>query len=206
MDHAPDGSALPTTDDLRTTLAEHAELLQGPSLPDPLEARVSRIVTSTSDLLDRSEAEGEEGSDADESVRRAVARAIAWTAESVGAFQRLPGGFAFTRSGTGEVSPALALIDELDLLGLTLDHTYDAAYRGDAQALAKQLAVLDERFATDTEPTELVEDARITEDDLDQEHVEEAGLEVGDDGIPRMPIPEPPSPTTPDAEPEEASS
>lgn len=228
MDHAADGTALPTAQELRHTLTEHAGLLQGPSLPDPVEARVRRIVASTSDLLDRMEEGGTpDGAETDAETVGAITRAIAWTAEAVGAFQRLPSGFAFTRATTGEVSPALALIDDLDLLGLTLDHTYDAVARDDLAALEKQLAVLEERFVTDTEPVEMVEDTRITEDDLDQDRVEELGLEVGDDGIPRMPVPDqrdateqpdatdqsdqadepaPDSPDTPETQPEEATS
>lgn len=185
MDLAPDGSALPTSDELRKTLDEYAELLRGPSLPDVVEVRARRIVASTSDLLERS---------ADDRVLQAVTRAIAWTAESIGAFQRLPAGFAFERTTAGEVSPALAMVDDLDLLGLTLDHTYDAVARGDDDAVDKQLTVLHERFTTDTEPVELVEQTSLTEDDLDQDRVEEMGLEVGDDGIPRMPFPQQPDP------------
>lgn len=184
MDQGPDGSPLPTVDELRHTLSEQSSLLSGPALPEVVQVRVARIARTLEDLL----------AIEDVAARGVATRAIAWTAESVGAFQRLPARFRLSHAGPGTLSPALTLIDELDLLGLTLDHTYDALTRGDRDVLARQEEVLRDRFGTDTEPVDLVEEDTITPEDLDQDVVEVAGLEVGEDGIPRLPVPEQPDP------------
>lgn len=179
-----DPSDTPDAAHLLRALDEQRHLLTGPDVSDVVRVRVRRVVDSARDLLDLS------GAGAGEPVREVASRTVAWLAESVGAFQRLPGPFASGHAVVGDHSPLLRIVDALDLLGLTLDHAYDAAHRGDAAALERQLAVLRERYAVRTPAAAVVRTAEITPDDLDPQVVESHGLEVGADGIPRLPVPD----------------
>lgn len=183
MTHPP---GVPDADHLRTAIEEQGRLLTGPDVSDVVRVRVRRALASSRDLLDLC---------ADEPVRDVAARTVAWLAESVGAFQRLPRGFATGHAVAGDPAPLLRIVDDLDLLGLTLDHCYDAASRGDQETLRRQLDVLRERYAVRTEPAAVVETSEITPEDLDAEVVRDNGLEVGADGIPRLPVPDQPDPS-----------
>ncbi|AXH95712.1 hypothetical protein [Ornithinimicrobium avium] len=172
-------------DHLRRALDEQGGLLTGPDVSDVVRARVRRVLDSTRDLLELS---------AEEPVREVAGRAVAWVAESVGAFQRLPRAFASGHAVLGEHAPLLRTVDQLDLLGLTLDRAYDGARRGDGQAVRGQLDVLLERFPARTRPASLAEPVGICPEDLDDGVVHDHGLEVGEDGIPRLPVPDQPDP------------
>lgn len=188
MDKVRDRDALPTTAQLRQTLGEQAPLVADTALSDVVRVRVQRALSTTGDVI---------ALDAGEPVREAAARAIAWLAESVGAYVRLPPGFAQGHTVPGRHAPLLELVDGLDLLGLTLDRVYDAACRHDDGVLQAELVVLRERFGSHTEPGALVPQTPITPDHLDRRRVEMHGLEVGRDGIPRLPVPEQPVPRQP---------
>lgn len=171
----------PDADHLGRALDEQGGLLTGPDVSGVVRVRVRRALDSTRDLLDLSDAEP---------VRDLAARTVAWLAESVGAFQRLPGPFASGHAVVGDHAPLLRIVDDLDLLGLTLDHAYDAAHRDDPDALEKQLDVLRERYSVRTPAVAVVQTAELTPEDLDQQVVRDHGLEVGADGIPRLPVPD----------------
>ncbi|MDO5740044.1 MAG: hypothetical protein Q4P07_07835 [Ornithinimicrobium sp.] len=194
MDHANDGAAPlpPSADELHQAFEDQRALLSRPSLPEVVEIRVGRALDSCRELLDLS---------ADLPAREVAARSLAWLAESVGAFQRLPERFAVAHTAPGQLSPLLTLVDGLDLLGLTLDRAYDAIARADEPALARQLDVLTQRLATRSKATELVDEAIAPVDldvnlNRDDDRGEAAGedLQVGGDGIPRLPVPEQPNP------------
>lgn len=179
-------AGVPDADHLRRALGEQRALLTGPDVSDVVRVRVRRTLDSSRDLLDAS---------TDEPVRETVARTVTWLAETVGAFQRLPRGFAEGHAVEGDPAPLLRIVDDLDLLGLTLDHVYDAVHRGDQRILDGQLGVLRDRYEVRTPATAVVETADLTPDDLDQEVVRSHGLEVGEDGIPRLPVPDQPDPS-----------
>ncbi len=179
------GGAPPEVARLRRAIDEQARLLTGPDVSDVVAVRVRRALDSTRDLVDLS---------GEEAVRDLAGRAVAWVAEAVGAFQRLPRDFARGHAVVGDHAPLLRVVDDLDLLGLTLDHAYDAAHREDAEALGRQLGVLVERFPAGTDAAALAETEDLDPDDLDGQVVRDHGLEVGEDGIPRLPVPEQPDP------------
>lgn len=177
---------LPGPDALRQALREQTPLLTAPPTPEVLTVRVGRVLTSCGDLLDLDD-DGETSAP----VREIVARTLGWLAGSVAAFGRVPLGYAAGRLLDGERSTLLALVDDLDLLGLTLDHAYDAAHRGSVQDVERQLGVVTERFPAGTDVTHLLAPETPAVDDA---AAREAGAEVGADGIPRMPIPDQPDP------------
>lgn len=180
----PDG-APPDVARLRRAVEEQTRLLTGPDVSDVVAVRVRRALGSTRDLVDLSD---------DEAVRDLAGRAVAWVAETVGALQRLPHAFAGGHAVVGDHAPLLRVVDDLDLLGLTLDHAYDAAHRGDPEALERQLGVVVERFPAATDAAALAEAEDLAPQDLDEQVVRDNGLEVGEDGIPRLPVPEQPDP------------
>ncbi|MGC5583475.1 hypothetical protein [Ornithinimicrobium sp. W1665] len=181
-------SPVPSVEALRRTVAEQTPLLTGPTLHDSVVVRVRRVLTSADELLELL------GEDGDEVSRDTVSRALAWVVESVGAYERLPGRFAAGHAVTGDHAPLLALVDDLDLLGLTLDHAYDAAHRQDDRHARRQHTVLLERFDTASRPDALVGESGVAPEHLDHDVVRDKGLDVGEDGIPRLPVPEQPDP------------
>ena len=185
----------PSLDALRRTITEQTPLLTGPPLHESVTVRVRRVLTGADELLTLlagDEAPADE--DTHRLVRDTVARAVAWVVESVGAYQRLPAGFASGHVVAGGHAPMLVLVDDLDLLGLTVDHAYDAAHRGDRDHASRQHDVLLERFRTSARPEAVVDESGIRAEDLDEQVVGDQGLEVGGDGIPRLPVPEQPDP------------
>lgn len=196
-----DPARAPSVDALRRAISEQTPLLTGPTLHDSVTVRVRRALTSASELLDLLDRHGGLPDGDAPSVPRSpdlardtVARTVAWLMESVGAYQRLPRSFAHGHVVRAEHAPLLALVDELDLLGLTLDHAYDAAHRDDPDHARSQHAVLLERFPTTVRPDAVVDETGIGSEHLDDRVVREEGLEVGEDGIPRLPVPEQPDP------------
>lgn len=176
---------VPGRDALRQALAEQTPLLTATPTPVPVAVRLHRVLDSASDLLDLTDEQCDVG------VREVVSRTLAWCVEQVGHFHRLPPGYAQGRPVDGGRSMMLVLVDDLDLLGLTLDRSYDAAYRMDQDALGEQLAVVTETFASATDAEHLLPaDHSI----IDPETAAAHGSEVGDDGIPRLPIPDQPEP------------
>lgn len=177
---------VPDSDQLRAALAEQAPLLTEPPTPEMVAVRVHRVLGAAGDLLDLA---GERGDRPD--VREIVARTLMWTAERVGAYHRLPAEYAEGRLLEGDRTPLLSLADDLDLLGLTLDHAYDALHREAADDLARQLRVVTDTFPSGTDVAHLVTPA---EPAADPEVAARVGAEVGADGIPRVPVPEQPDP------------
>lgn len=177
---------LPGTDALREALVEQTPLLTAPPTPAVLTVRVRRALASCADLLDL-----DDGGGTSAPLREIAARALGWVAGSVAAFGRVPLAYAAGRLLEGERSMLLALVDDLDLLGLTLDHAYDAAHRGSVEDLRRQLDVVADRFPAGTDIAHLLPPEAPTVDGV---AVREAGAEAGADGIPRMPIPEQPDP------------
>lgn len=191
MDHAaPDGATAPSAEELRITLRTQQSLIADPALPETLGVRVRRALGVTKDLLDLAD-EASGGDDAH--AREAASTTLAWLTEAVDGYLRMPRTFADGHALDGRHAPLLALVDDLDLLGLTLDHTYDALHRGDDAHLQKQLGVLRDTFATRTDARDLVQTA-IHPEHIKTQVVQERGLEVGEDGIPRLPVPTRPDP------------
>lgn len=179
-DDVPDG------EELRAALAEQTPLLTEAPTPEVLAVRVHRVLDACADLLDLADER-----DDLVAVREGVARTLLWAAEHLAAYHRLPAAYAEGRLLEGDRTPLLWLVDALDLLGLTLDHAYDAAHRDAPEDLDAQLRVITDTFPSGTVVTHLVTPA---EPAADEEVAARVGAEVGADGIPRVPVPEQPDP------------
>lgn len=189
MTNAPD-DLVPPIVSLRRALDEQERSLTGPTVPDVVCTRVQRVVGTAHDILDRADHD-------DLRTRRVVSGTTAFLAEAVGGFLRLPVQLALSRPAVGQTSITLQLVDDLDHLGLTLDRVYDAVHRHDTGVLDDLLHHLAETFPAQTDSNDLT---NIPDSALDPEVVQERGLEVGEDGIPRLPVPDQPAPPRDTAE------
>ncbi|MFK5633750.1 MULTISPECIES: hypothetical protein [unclassified Ornithinimicrobium] len=189
MTHAPDDQ-VPAIVSLHRALDEQDRALTGPTVPEVVSARVRRVVGTAHDVLGRAEEENLR-------ARRVVSGTTAFLAEAVGGFLRLPVQLALSRPAAGETSITLQLVDDLDHLGLTLDRVYDAVHRDDHEALDELLHHLAQAFSARTDSNDLT---NIPDSALEPEVVRDHGLEVGDDGIPRLPVPDHPAPPRDPAE------
>jgi hypothetical protein len=77
-----------------------------------------------------------------------MATASDYLPEAVGGYLRLPRDWADTRPVDGYKTSLMLLVEQLELLGSTMDKIFDAANRADAQALIAHGKFLQARFGT----------------------------------------------------------
>ena len=135
--------APPTAQDVHDALASTEELLGSSALPSVVVARGTRVIDTVRDTLPRLEKLS--GSDLGYTV---VATATDYLPEAIGAYQRLPRRYADTRPVDGAKTSLMVLVDQLDLLGLTMDRVFDAVYRQDARELVAQGRFIAEKFGS----------------------------------------------------------
>lgn len=75
-----------------------------------------------------------------------MATATDYLPEAVGGYLRLPREWADTRPIDGNKTSLMVLIEQLELLGVTMDKILDAANRADAQALIAHGKFLEAKF------------------------------------------------------------
>ena len=81
-----------------------------------------------------------------------MATATDYLPEALGGYLRLPRDWADSRPIENGKTSLLLLIDQLDLLAVTMDSIYDAANTTDAAALIRHGKFLKERFGHDQAP------------------------------------------------------
>ena len=146
----------PTAEDVYAALSSTEELLGSSALPSVVVARAQRVVDTVRDTVPRLGSIG--GSDLGYTL---IATATDYLPEAVGAYQRLPRRYADTRPVDGAKTSLMVLVDQLDLLGLTMDRVFDAVYRDDARELVAQGRFIADKFGSSGAGGTL----RITADD-----------------------------------------
>ncbi|WP_202863647.1 hypothetical protein [Ornithinimicrobium avium] len=131
----------PTAEDVYAALEGTESLLVSSALPSVVVARAERIVATCRDTVPRLKRVS--GSDLGYTV---VATATDYLPEALGAYQRLPRRYADTRPVDGAKTSLMVLVDQLDLLGMTMDRVFDAVYRDDARELVAQGRFIAEKF------------------------------------------------------------
>ena len=131
----------PTEDDVYAALKETEETLTSSALPSVVVARAQRVIDTARDTVPRLRRIS--GSDLGYTV---MATATDYLPEAIGAYQRLPRRYADTRPVDGAKTSLMILVDQLDLLGLTMDRVFDAVYRDDARELVAQGRFIAEKF------------------------------------------------------------
>ena len=138
----PEVATAPTEADIAAALARVEELVADPAIPGVVRSRALSVIRTIRKTLPRLGLLGL-GSYDSYSV---VATATDYLPEAIGAYLRLPRDWADSRPVEAGKTPLMLLIDQLDLLGITMEKIYDAANRTDAEALITHGRFLQDRF------------------------------------------------------------
>ena len=147
-DEQPTVPSAPTEQDILASLNRVNAMLRDGNAPPVVISRVVRIARAINDTLPRIRNLGL-GSPEAYSV---VATATSYLPEAVSGYLRLPRDWADTRPIDGYKTSLMVLIDQLELLGSTMDKILDAANRADAQALLLHGKFLEAKFGHPSGP------------------------------------------------------
>ncbi len=162
-DPATLASPAPTREDIEAALARAERMVIEGHAPTPVLARVLRIITVVKAILPRIDNLGLDSADA----YTVVATATDYLPESVAGYLALPRDWADTRPVANGKSSLLLLVDQLDLLSLTISRMYDATNRMDAAGLVAQGAFLSTKFGGQLRPTRLDDQTTASSNPLD---------------------------------------
>ncbi|MEO7132438.1 MAG: hypothetical protein ABIZ07_13795 [Dermatophilaceae bacterium] len=132
----------PTTDQLLAALDSIEATAREGRVPGVVLSRLLRVTRIVRQTLPRLETLGI-GSAQGYSV---MATATDYLPVALGNYLRLPRDWADTRPIAAGKSSVMLLVDQLDLLGSTMDKVYDAVCRADAQAIIVHGAFLEQKF------------------------------------------------------------
>ena len=138
----PDLPRVPTSDDLLAALDGVEALVGHGAVPAPVASRVSRVSQTVRDTIPRLSNLGSGSVQA----YNVMATATDYLPEAIGGYLRLPREFADNRPVDHGKTSLMILIDQLDLLGATMDKVFDAVCRADANALVAHGRFLAEKF------------------------------------------------------------
>ncbi|MBK8445929.1 MAG: hypothetical protein IPL41_04300 [Micropruina sp.] len=147
----PEVDPAPTEADIMASLAGVEQLIASGTLPAVVRSRAGKVTQLVRRTLPRLDSLGL-GSYDSYSV---VATATDYLPEAIGAYLRLPRDWADSRPVENGKTPLLLLVDQLDLLGATMEKIYDAANSTDAAALITHGRFLQERFGHPTAAVDL---------------------------------------------------
>ncbi|MEJ7833696.1 MAG: hypothetical protein WKF79_12330 [Nocardioides sp.] len=140
--------APPTEQEILASLNRVNAMLREGNAPPVIVSRVVRIARTIHQTLPRLRNLGL-GSPEAYSV---VATATHYLPEAVSGYLRLPRDWADTRPIEGYKTALMLLVDQLELLGSTMDKIFDAATRADAQALLAHGLFLEAKFGEPSGP------------------------------------------------------
>jgi len=133
---------VPTSDDLLAALGRVDQMVAGGAVPAPVASRVGRVSRTVRDTIPRLSNLGGGSVQA----YNVMATATDYLPEAIGGYLRLPRQFADSRPVDHGKTSLMILIDQLDLLGATMDKVFDAVCRADADALVAHGRFLAEKF------------------------------------------------------------
>ena len=133
---------VPTSDDLLAALGRVDQMVAGGAVPAPVASRVGRVSRTVRDTIPRLSNLGGGSLQA----YNVMATATDYLPEAIGGYLRLPRQFADSRPVDHGKTSLMILIDQLDLLGATMDKVFDAVCRADANALVAHGRFLAEKF------------------------------------------------------------
>jgi hypothetical protein len=138
----PELPRVPTSDDLLAALEGVETMVARGAVPAPVASRVSRVSQTVRDTIPRLSNLGAGSLQA----YNVMATATDYRPEAIGGYLRLPRQFADSRPVDHGKTSLMILIDQLDLLGATMDKVFDAVCRADADALVAHGRFLAEKF------------------------------------------------------------
>lgn len=139
---APEPATAPNEVDIAASLAAVEGLLASSDVPAVVKSRALKVTRTVRAALPRLATLGLGSYDA----YSVVATATDYLPEAINGYLRLPRDWADSRPVENGKTPLLLLVDQLDLLGATMDKIYDAANRTDAAALITHGRFLQEKF------------------------------------------------------------
>lgn len=142
-DGAAEAAALvPTEDDIVGALDRTMTMAREARLSPVVISRVGRVSRLVRETMPRMRNQGMGSSD----FYAVMATATDYLPEALSAYLRLPRDWADSRPIVNGKTSLMLLIDQLDLLGATMDNIFDAVNRQDAKALIAHGRFLTERF------------------------------------------------------------
>ena len=132
----------PTEADIMAALDRADAMVAGGVVPGPVQSRVKRITATVRQTMPRLRNLGLGSADA----YAVMATATDYLPEAVSGYLRLPRDWADSRPIEAGKTSLMLLIDQLDLLGSTMDKIFDAVVRVDAAALVAHGRFLQEKF------------------------------------------------------------
>jgi hypothetical protein len=134
--------APPTEADILAALDRLVASVSGGVVPAVVASRVAKVSQTIRDTMPRLRNLGLGSLDA----YSVMATATDYLPEAIGAYTRLPRQWADSRPIENGKTSLMLLIDQLDLLGATMDKIFDAVVRVDADALIAHGRFLQEKF------------------------------------------------------------
>jgi hypothetical protein len=133
---------VPTAADLLAAVDRvEAMAVAGKVRPEVL-ARLRRVTKTVRETIPRMDRLGGGSTQA----YHVMATATDYLPEAIGGYLRLPREWADSRPVDRGKTPLMILVDQLDLLGRTMDRVFDAINRADAEALVIHGRFLQEKF------------------------------------------------------------
>jgi hypothetical protein len=139
-----EGPRVPTSQDLLDAVDRVEQQARDGKVPGMVQSRLGRVARTVRDTVPRLESLGP-GSAQAYSV---MATATDYLPDAIGGYLRLPRQWADSRPVDRGKTPLMILIDQLDLLGATMDKVFDAVCRADAEALVVHGRFLEEKFGS----------------------------------------------------------
>lgn len=136
--------AAPTSESLTAALDEVERIAREGAVPGLVMARLKRVTGIVRQTIPRLDALGAGST----SAYNVMATATDYLPGAIGGYLRLPRNWADTRPVDRGKTSLLILIDQLDLLGSTMDKVFDAVNRADAEALVVHGRFLQEKFGS----------------------------------------------------------
>lgn len=131
----------PTEVDIMAAL-ERVEAMVARDVPAPVQSRVKKVTRTVRETMPRLRNLGLGSADA----YSVMATATDYLPEAIGGYTRLPRQWADSRPVENGKTSLMLLIDQLDLLGGTMDKIFDAVVRVDADALIAHGQFLQAKF------------------------------------------------------------
>ena len=132
----------PTENDIMNALDRADAMVAGGVVPAPVQSRVKRITSTVRQTMPRLRNLGLGSAEA----YSVMATATDYLPEAISGYRRLPRDWADSRPIEAGKTSLMLLIDQLDLLGSTMDKIFDAVVRVDAAALVAHGRFLQEKF------------------------------------------------------------
>src|SRR5690349_23619370 len=135
---------VPTSQDLLEAVDRVEQQAKDGKVPGMVQSRLGRVARTVRDTVPRLDTLGAGSPQA----YNVMATATNYLPDAIGGYLRLPRQWADSRPVDRGKTPLMILIDQLDLLGATMDKVFDAVNRADAAALIAHGRFLQEKFGT----------------------------------------------------------